>query len=132
LINTSSITTNAAFLNLGQFYFGLNSNNAQGGTNLPNVADGLEGRGNSTTSGGTLMFLSEPDTFNQKMEFAINWAGSGDYTGAILARAAGLNAGLLNSSAFAARFDNIDIYRLMYATLFGNLLNYPTTDAPSR
>lgn len=124
LINTSSIT-NPGFINLGQFYFGLNSNPATGGTNLPNPPDGLEGRGNSTTSGGTLMFLSEPDANGAKMEFALNWAGSGDYTGGIVARAAGLNAGLLNS-IFAARFDNIDVYRMMYVSLFGTLLNYPS------
>lgn len=124
-INTSSITTNPAFLNLGQFYFGFNSNNAAGSTNLPNIADGLEGRGQSGTTGGTLMFLSEPDGFGQKMEFGITWAGSGDYTGGIISRASGLNAGLLNS-VFSARFDNIDVYRMMHTTLFGQLLNYPT------
>lgn len=124
-INTSSITTNPAFLNLGQFYFGFNSNNATGSTNLPNIADGLEGRGQSGTTGGTLMFLSEADEFGQKMEFGLNWAGSGDYTGGIVSRASGLNAGLLNS-VFSARFDNIDVYRMMYTTLFGKLLNYPT------
>ncbi|MDX2081001.1 MAG: alkaline phosphatase [Terrimicrobiaceae bacterium] len=125
LINTSTNTSNPAFLNLGQFYFGFNSNNAQGSTNLPNVPDGLEGRGQSGTSGGTLMFLSEPDANNDRMEFAINWAGTGDYTGGIVSRAAGVNAGLLNS-VFAARFDNIDVYRMMYVSLFGTLLNYPT------
>ncbi len=130
-INTSTNTSNPAFLNLGQFYFGFNTNNATGSTNLPNIADGLEGRGQSGTSGGTLMFLSEPDAFGQKMEFAINWAGSGDYTGGMISRASGLNAGLLNS-VFSARFDNIDVYRMMYTTLFGTLLNYPTTDAPVR
>lgn len=131
LINTSNNTSNPAFLNLGQFYFGFNSNNAAGFTNLPNIPDGLEGRGSSATTGGTLQFLSEPDQFGQRMEFAIIWAGSGDYTGAILSRAAGLNAGLLNST-FAARFDNIDVYRLMYVSLFGQLLNYPTTEGPVR
>ncbi len=125
LINTNTITSNPAFLNLGQFYFGFNSNNATGSTNLPNIADGLEGRGSSTTSGGTLMFLSEADANGKKMEFGINWAGTGDYTGGILSRAAGLNAGLLNST-FSARFDNIDVYRMMHVSLFGTLLNYPS------
>lgn len=125
LINTSDKRTDARFLNLGQFYFTFNTNNAAGSPNLPNPADGLEGRGNSTTSGGTLMFLSEADEFGQNMEFGINWAGSGDYTGGIVSRASGLNADLLNS-AFSARFDNVDIYRMMYTTLFGQLLNYPT------
>lgn len=123
-INSSTITTNPGFLNLGQFYFGFNSNNAQGSTNLPNITDGLEGRGQSGPTGGTLMFLSEADEFAQKMEFGINWAGSGDYTGGMISRASGLNAGLLNS-VFSARFDNIDVYRMMYTTLFGQLLNYP-------
>lgn len=123
-INTSSIS-DPRFLNLGQFYFSFNTNNATGSPNIANPADGLEGRGSATAEGGTLMFLSEADAMNQKMEFGISWAGSGDYTGGIISRASGLNAGLLNS-VFAARFDNIDVYRMMYATLYGKLLNYPT------
>jgi alkaline phosphatase len=71
------------------------------------------------------MFLSEADLIGQTMEFAISWPGTGDYAGAILSRADGLNAGLLNTK-FSARFDNIDAYRMMYVTLFGKLLNYPT------
>jgi hypothetical protein len=39
----------------------------------------------------------------------------------------------LLSSVFAARFDNIDAYRLMYVSLFGKLLNYPANPiAPER
>lgn len=143
LINTSSLTNSATqtstvfpppipgpfrWINEGQFYFSFNTNNATTtptSPNLPNVADGLEGRGSSTATGGSLMFLSEADEFGQKMEFGLNWAGSGDYTGGIVSRASGLNAGLLNS-VFSARFDNIDVYRMMYTTLFGRLLNYPT------
>ena len=50
----------------------------------------------------------------------------------MLSRAAGLNAGLLNSR-FSQRFDNVDVYRLKHATLFGRMLNYPTaTEAPGR
>lgn len=140
LINTSSLSNSATqtstvfpppiagpfrWINEGQFYFGFNTNNAAGSSNLPNPADGLEGRGSSTATGGSLMFLSEADQFGQKMEFGLNWAGSGDYTGGIVSRASGLNAGLLNS-VFSARFDNIDVYRMMYVTLHGRLLNYPT------
>ncbi len=123
-INTSSIS-NPAFINLGQFYFGFGVNPATSSPSNNNPADGLEGRGSATTSGGTLMFLSEPDANGKRMEFGITWPGTGDYSGGILSRAAGLNAGLLNS-IFHARFDNIDVYRMMYVTLFGTLLDYPT------
>jgi alkaline phosphatase len=39
----------------------------------------------------------------------------------MVTRAQGLNARLLQS-AFAARFDNTDVYRMMYLTLFGKFL----------
>jgi hypothetical protein len=58
------------------------------------------------------------------MEFAITWVGTGDYAGAILSRADGLNAELLRER-FSAGFDNIDVYRLIYLTLFGPLLDDP-------
>lgn len=102
----------------------VNVNPATGQSNVNATADGVEGR-------GTRLFLSAPDQFGQRMQFGIVWAGTPDFHGGILSRAAGLNAGLLNS-VFSARFDNIDVYRLMYATLFGRLLNYPTTKAPTR
>jgi alkaline phosphatase len=40
---------------------------------------------------------------------------------AILSRAAGLNSELLTTE-FSGRFLNSDVYRMMYATLFGRLL----------
>jgi alkaline phosphatase len=50
--------------------------------------------------------------------------------GGVLARALGTNAELLASTEpfvdgeppFSARFDNTDVYRLLYATLFGKRL----------
>ncbi len=42
--------------------------------------------------------------------FGIAWPGTGDCAGAILSRAPGLNAGLLNPVS-TARFDNIDACR---------------------
>ena len=99
-------------------------NPAAGSPAVSNPLDGVEGR-------GTPLFLSAPDAFGKRMQFGIVWAGSPDFHGGILSRAAGLNAHTLNSF-FYSRFDNIDVYRLMYATLFGRLLDYPTTLAPTR
>lgn len=70
------------------------------------------------------MFLSEPDALGQTMEFGITWVGTGDYAGAILSRADGLNAQLLREQ-FSTGFDNIDVYRLMHLTLFSQLLDDP-------
>jgi alkaline phosphatase len=92
---------------------------------VTNFVDGVEGR-------STPMFVTEPDQFGNQMQFGIIWPGTSDYHGAILSRAAGVNADLL-STHFSARFDNIDVYRMKHATLFGRLLDYPTaTRAPSR
>ncbi|MBA4254176.1 MAG: hypothetical protein C0441_09635, partial [Comamonadaceae bacterium] len=95
------------------------------GTTVNNFLDGVEGRQSP-------MFVTEPDQFGNRMQFGIAWPGTGDYHGGVLSRAAGLNAGLLNSR-FSQRFDNVDVYRLKHATLFGRMLNYPTaTEAPGR
>jgi alkaline phosphatase len=69
--------------------------------------DGQEGT-------GTPPFLSQADRFGNRWPFGIAWASFDDVLGGIVARAQGLNAGLLPASV-----DNTDIYRLMYATLFG-------------
>ncbi|MCX7592703.1 MAG: alkaline phosphatase [Fischerella sp.] len=69
--------------------------------------DGKEGT-------ATLPFVSAPDRQGQRFPFAIAWAGLGDFTGAIISKAHGLNADLLPNTA-----DNTDIYKLMYRTLFG-------------
>lgn len=128
----NAVVEEAGEINTSNYAFGFNANTATGSPALPNLPDGLEGRGANAPTGGTKMFLSEPDALGQRMEFGIQWAGLGDYGGAILSRAAGLNAGLLNS-VFAARFDNIDAYRMMYVSLFGRLLNYPANPAaPAR
>jgi alkaline phosphatase len=96
-------------------------------TGLPTVAapaDGVEGR-------GTPMFVTAPDQFGQRKQFGILWT-AGDSSGGILTRAAGLNAGLLNRGPFSERFDNTDVYRMKYVTLFGRLLPQSTTRAPDR
>jgi len=63
----------------------------------------------------------------QPLLFAIAWPGFSDFAGGILSRAEGLNADWLSrAEPFAAgepplrqRFDNTDVYRLLYKTLFG-------------
>jgi alkaline phosphatase len=92
---------------------------------LTNALDGVEGR-------ASRLFVTEADQYGQRQQFGILWPGSGDYAGGILSRAAGLNGGLL-SDVFSERFDNIDVYRMMHATLFGRLLEYPQGQrAPER
>lgn len=84
------------------------------GADAANVSlplDGVEGRGSRA-------LLSAPDARGQALPFAIAWTGQSDVAGAILSRAQGLNAHHLRES-FYGRFDNTDVYRLMYLTLFG-------------
>jgi alkaline phosphatase len=59
-------------------------------------------------------FVSAPDRFGKRHYFGVAWAGFSDFTGGILARAAGLNSERLGRTA-----DNTDIYRMTYRTLFG-------------
>lgn len=66
---------------------------------------------------GTIPFLSAPDNFGNRFPFAISWSSYGDVCGSIVAKAEGLNAGLMKGT-----LDNTDIYRIMYATLFGRLI----------
>jgi alkaline phosphatase len=85
--------------------------------------DGLYGR-------NTVAFEAAPDQFGVRMPFAIAWAAGGDVQGGILARAAGLNADLLQTR-LSARFDNIDVYRMLHATLTGKWLPYPEAKRPT-
>jgi alkaline phosphatase len=104
------------------------SNNNPTGESAENVAapqDGREGR-------GTAAFLAEPDAFGRVHAFGILWSGTPDVAGAIVSRAQGLHADRLRTE-FANQFDNTDIYRMMYGTLFGEWL--PTAEgqtAPDR
>ena len=102
----------------------VNVNPAAGAPAVNVPVDGVEGR-------GTPLFLAAPDQFGKRMQFGVVWTGTPDVPGGILSRAAGLNASMLNSY-FYSRFDNVDVYRLMYATLFGRLLDYPASQAPAR
>ena len=66
----------------------------------------------------TLPFIAAPDARGKRLPFGIAWSGSGDMSGTVIARAHGLNAQFLPRNT-----DNSDIYRLMYRTLFGKILD---------
>lgn len=70
---------------------------------------------------GSFPFLSAGDANGQRFPFAIAWTGFNDNAGAIVAKAHGLNASVLQGM-----IDNTDIYRLMYSTLFGTW--YPPSE----
>jgi alkaline phosphatase len=87
--------------------------------NLPATLIGgapLDGRDGT----GSLPFETAPDAAGKKHPFAIAWIGPDDTYGAVLVRAAGLNADRVKGT-----FDNTDVYRLMYRTLFGRDLPSP-------
>ena len=62
---------------------------------------------------GSLPFVSKPDRFGVVHPFGIAWAGTGDFTGGILAKAQGKNASLVRGS-----LDNTQIYKIIRDTLF--------------
>ena len=66
---------------------------------------------------GSLPFVALPDRFGTRLHFGIAWADTDDLMGGNVARAHGLNAELLRPTV-----DNTDIYRMLYATLFGEWL----------
>ncbi len=85
------------------------------------LVDGVMGR-------GTAPFVAEPDAAGVSMNFAVAWIGTPDVAGGILSRAQGMNAGLMRDF-FSQGFDSTDVYRLMYLTLFGQLLADPQGQA---
>ncbi|MBD3169446.1 MAG: alkaline phosphatase [candidate division Zixibacteria bacterium] len=72
--------------------------------------DGIDGAGSRP-------FTAAPDAHGTRLRFGIVWSCYDDVAGAIIARAHGLNSHLLENNV-----DNTDIYRVMYATLFGKVL----------
>ena len=90
-----------------------------------NPLDGRYGR-------GTEPFVAEPDQFGQRLAFGVAWTSTADLTGGVVTRAEGLHADLVDD-VFSARFDNVDVYRVAYLTLFGEALAYPEGEvAPTR
>ena len=61
-------------------------------------------------------FVSKPDKLGRKYRFAIAWATKYDMPGGLVARFHGLNSEIVPN-----KIHNTDIYRFMYATLFGKL-----------
>jgi alkaline phosphatase len=66
---------------------------------------------------GTPPFLARPDEDGRELAFWVSWGSKDDSSGGVVVRAEGLNADRLG-----VRVDNIDLYRLMYLTLFGREL----------
>lgn len=103
-------------------------NNNPTGSSVQNVRSPLDGRYGRNSP----PFLSEPDAYGNRMAFAVSWVGTPDVSGGIISRAQGLNA-IEMSRTFSGRFDNTDVYRLMYLTLFGRgLPSSVGQTAPSR
>jgi len=99
-------------------------NPAEGQPAVQNPLDGIGGR-------GTTALQTAPDQFGETRGFGVAWVGP-DVTGGIVSRAEGVNAVELRTR-YSQRFDNVDVYRLMYRTLFGTQLAYPTgRTAPGR
>ena len=63
---------------------------------------------------GTPPFVSAPDQFGNQHTFGICWANNEDIASGVIARSSGLNSHMMGIN-----FDNTDVYRMMYATLFG-------------
>lgn len=62
-------------------------------------------------------FLAAPDRNGVRLPFRVAWATGDDGSANVVARAAGLNANFVSGS-----FSNVDVYRVMYLTLFGREL----------
>jgi len=83
---------------------------------VPDIADngspvdGVSGK-------NTIPFRAAPDKNGNRLRFCVSWACYDDVAGSIIARAHGVNAHLMKNN-----LDNTDIYRIMYATLFGRML----------
>ena len=76
----------------------------------PVPLDGVDGA-------NTLPFTAAPDADGDVFNFGVGWVGTPDFPGSIVAKASGLNADKLPSTA-----DNTVIYELMYETLFNTEL----------
>jgi alkaline phosphatase len=97
---------------------------------------------------GSVPFLTAPDAQGRRLPFGVLWSlAAGDTAGGILARAASSRERFAGASpadrpedaparddlgAFSARFDNTDVYRFLYAHLFGRWLPSAEGPAPTR
>jgi len=62
-------------------------------------------------------FLTAKDKNGNQFQFAVAWSTNDDVYGSVIAKAEGLNSELMKG-----KIDNTEIYRIMYATLFGVIL----------
>ncbi|MBD1939730.1 alkaline phosphatase [Microcoleus sp. FACHB-68] len=87
---------------------------------LPNRSDAvavpLDGQNGRTTE----PFITGPDENGFRYDYGISYAGLPDFGSDVVSKAYGLNADLLPST-----HDNTEIYRLMYQTLFNEVLPSP-------
>lgn len=65
---------------------------------------------------GTKPFITKEDKYGRKFTFAVAWSTYDDVFGSVVAKAEGLNSRLMQG-----KIDNTEIYRIMYATLFGKI-----------
>jgi alkaline phosphatase len=72
--------------------------------------DGINGTGSKP-------FLTAKDKNGNQFQFAVAWSTYDDVFGSVIAKAEGLNSELMKG-----KIDNTEIYRIMYATLFGKIL----------
>jgi alkaline phosphatase len=72
--------------------------------------DGQDGK-------GTAPFEAKADRNGQAFPFAVSWGTKADDAGGVLARATGYGADMVKG-----RFDNTDVYRVLYFVLFGKKL----------
>jgi alkaline phosphatase len=70
-----------------------------------------------TKGTNSLPFVAKPDRYGTELRFGLGWVSRDDLAGGVVAKAHGLNSALLPNNT-----DNTDIYRMMYATLFGRWL----------
>lgn len=66
----------------------------------------------------TKPFLTAKDKNGNQFQFAVAWSTNDDVYGSVVAKAEGLNSDLMKG-----KIDNTEIYRIMYATLFGKILD---------
>jgi alkaline phosphatase len=67
---------------------------------------------------GTKPFLTSKDNNGNQFQFAVAWSTNDDVYGSVVAKAKGLKLELMKG-----KIDNTEIYRIMYATLFGKILD---------
>lgn len=113
--NTSIITTSDSEAG-GLEIYGFLEKDMKRNEPLPKTAhngsplDGVQGT-------GTKPFLTAKDKNGNQFQFAVAWSTNDDVYGSVIAKAEGLNSALLKG-----KIDNTEIYRIMYATLFGVIL----------